>query len=181
MLESHVGAAGVLNVSKYFDHLSRPWQEFADRFTDFDKLEHRVKFMANPFMDLDISEISGQMPELFCVDPVEMVTEVINLQTNVQLKSQQHSEDFWNILEPNKQKNKKKIKLHKAALKMSALFGSAYLCDPAFSDMNILKTNFRTRLTNEHLNDSISVRVNLSGYTQSFSSLADSMQSQSSH
>lgn len=106
MLESHVGAAGVLNISKYFDHLTRPWQEFADRFTDFDKLEHCVKFMANPFMYVDISEISGQMPELFCVDPVEMLIEVINLQTNVQLKSQQHSEHFWNILELN---NKQKI------------------------------------------------------------------------
>ncbi|KAK0142715.1 General transcription factor II-I repeat domain-containing protein 2A [Merluccius polli] len=158
MLESHTGAVSVLNVSKYCDLLSRLGQEFADRFSDFEKLEPCVTFMANPFMDVDISEISGQMAELFCVDPVEMEMEVINLQNNVQLKSQQHSQHFWSLVEPDNYEN-----LHQAALKMCALFGSTYLCESAFSDMNVLKSKLRTRLTDEHLNDSI--RVNLSGYT----------------
>ena len=174
MLESHTGAASVLNVFKYCDLLSRLGQEFADRFSDFEKLEPCVTFMANPFMDVDISEISGQMAELFCLDPVEMEIEVINLQNNVQLKSQQHSEHFWSFVEPANYKN-----LHQAALKMSALFGSTYLCESAFSDMNVMKSKFRTRLADEHLNDSI--RVNLSGYTPPYTSLADSMQCQSSH
>lgn len=81
MLESHAGAASILNVHKYCDLLSKLGQEFADRFSDFEKLEPCVTIIANPFMDVDISEISGQMAELFCVDPVEM--EVINLQNNV--------------------------------------------------------------------------------------------------
>lgn len=50
-----------------------------------------VALMANPFVDVDINEISGQA-SLFCVDPVEMEIEIINIQ-NVQLKSQQHSQD----------------------------------------------------------------------------------------
>lgn len=40
-------------------------------------------------MDVDIREISGWMAEPFCVDPVDMEIEVINLQNNVQLKCQQ--------------------------------------------------------------------------------------------
>lgn len=56
--------------------------------------------MANPFMDAEINEISGQMAGFFSVDPEEMEIEVITLQNNVQLKSQQHSQHFWN-LEPN--------------------------------------------------------------------------------
>ncbi|CAB4067928.1 unnamed protein product [Lepeophtheirus salmonis] len=40
--------------------------------------------MTKPFMDVDISEILGQMNELSYVDPVDM--EVINLQNTVQLK-----------------------------------------------------------------------------------------------
>lgn len=43
--------------------------------------------MANPVMDVDISEISGQMAELFCVNPVEMGIEVINLVCNLSLNS----------------------------------------------------------------------------------------------
>lgn len=119
MFESHTGAASVLNVSKYCDLLSRLGQEFADRFSDFERLEPCVTFMANPLMDVDTSEISGQMAELFCVDPVEMEIEVVTLQNNVQLKSQQHSKHFWNLVDPDNYKN-----LHQAALKMSALFGS---------------------------------------------------------
>lgn len=95
MLESYTGAASVLNVSKYGDLLSRLGQEFADRISDFERLEPCVTFMANPFMDVDTSEISGQMAELFCVDHVEMEIEVVTLQNNVQLKSQQHSQHFY--------------------------------------------------------------------------------------
>ncbi|XP_056138883.1 general transcription factor II-I repeat domain-containing protein 2-like [Lampris incognitus] len=75
MLESHTGAASIVKVSKYCDLLSRLGQGFADRFSDFEKLEPCVTFMANPFMDVDISEISGQIAELFRVDPVEMEIE----------------------------------------------------------------------------------------------------------
>ena len=70
MCETHKGATSVLNVSKYCDLLARLGQEFSDRFGDFDKVEPCVTFMANPFMDVDISGLSGQMAELFCVDPV---------------------------------------------------------------------------------------------------------------
>ncbi len=71
---------------KYCDLLSRLGQEFEERFGDFEK-------MANPFMELDIDNMSKQMDELFDVSALEM--EVINLQNNIQLKSQQHSPNFW--------------------------------------------------------------------------------------
>ena len=73
------------------------------------------------------------MAELFSVNPVEMEMEVINLQNNVQLKSQQNSQHFWSLVDPENYKNS-----HQAALKMSALFGSVLhtFCEAAFSDMN---------------------------------------------
>ena len=55
MLESH--AANVLNAHKYCDLLSKLGHEFADRFSDFEKLEPCVTFEANPFMTLDLGEI----------------------------------------------------------------------------------------------------------------------------
>ena len=89
--------------------------------------------------------------------------EVINLKNHVQLKSQQNSQHFWTLVDPENDKN-----IHQAALNMSALFGSTYLCEAASSDMNVMKSKYRTRLTDGHLSDSI--RVNLSGYTQAYTS-----------
>ncbi len=169
VLETHAGAAGALNTEKYCDLLIKLGQEFADRFRDFEKLEPCVTFIANSIVDVDINEISGQMAELFCVDPVEMEMELLNLQNDDQLKSQQHSQHFLSMVEPENCRN-----LCQAALKIAALFGST-----AFSDMNVMKSKFRTKLTDEHLKDSI--RVNLSGYIPSYSSLVGSMQCQVSH
>ena len=72
MLDSHAGADFVLDVNKYCDLMSKLGQEFEDRFKDFDKLEPCVAFIANPFMEVDITEISEKMAELFTVNPVEM-------------------------------------------------------------------------------------------------------------
>lgn len=41
------------------------------------------------------------MAELFCVDPVEIKIEVINLQNNVQFKSQQHPQHFCGLVKPD--------------------------------------------------------------------------------
>ena len=51
-------------------------------------------------MDVNISEIYGQMAELFCVDPVETEIELLNLQNDVQFKSQQHVQHFLSLVEP---------------------------------------------------------------------------------
>ncbi len=54
MLESHVRAADVLNVHKYSDLLPKLGQEFADRFSDFEKLKPCVTFIVNSFIKVDI-------------------------------------------------------------------------------------------------------------------------------
>lgn len=122
-------------------------------------------FIANPFMGLDVDNISKQMAELFDVSALEMEMEmeVINLQNNIQLKSQQHSPNFWCLVDPGVYKN-----IHQAALKAYALFGSTYLCEAAFSDMNVIKCKFRTRLSDD-LNDC------------NDASLVEAMQCQSAH
>ncbi|KAL1279548.1 hypothetical protein QQF64_026221 [Cirrhinus molitorella] len=52
-------------------------QESEERFSDFEKLEPCVAFTANPFVELDIDNISKQMDELFDVSAFEMETEWI--------------------------------------------------------------------------------------------------------
>ena len=109
-------------------------------------------------MNVNISEIYGQMAELFCVDPVETEIELLNLQNDVQFESQQHVQHFLSLVEPENYNN-----LCQAALKIAALFGSKYLCESAFSNMYVIKS----RLTDEHLKDYI--RVNLNVYIPAYS------------
>uniref|UniRef100_A0A0K2U6H7 General transcription factor III repeat domaincontaining protein 2like [Acyrthosiphon pisum] n=2 Tax=Lepeophtheirus salmonis TaxID=72036 RepID=A0A0K2U6H7_LEPSM len=63
MLNNYTDAASILNVSMYCDLLSSLGQDFADRFSNFKILELYVTFMTNLFMDVDLSEISGQIDE----------------------------------------------------------------------------------------------------------------------
>ncbi len=49
------------------------------------------------------------------------------------------------------------IKRH--AMKMSTLFGSTYICDQTFSFMKLMKTQKRSRLTDEHLHQYLRVAV----------------------
>ncbi|CAM4607670.1 unnamed protein product [Leuciscus chuanchicus] len=65
MLESHADTPEVFDVHKYCDLLSRLGQEFEGRFSDFEKLEPCVAFIANPFTEMDIDNISKQIAELF--------------------------------------------------------------------------------------------------------------------
>ncbi|XP_070402531.1 general transcription factor II-I repeat domain-containing protein 2-like [Nothobranchius furzeri] len=48
-----------------------------------------------------------------------------------------------------------------AAMKVACMFGSTYLCESAFSDMNFIKSKHRTRLTDAHLHDSVRVAVSV--------------------
>lgn len=71
MLEGHLGAEKVLNVHRYSDMLSK-LVEFSNRFCDFEKVDPFVTFIVNPFLDVDICELSGLMAVLFSVDYVKM-------------------------------------------------------------------------------------------------------------
>ncbi len=51
------------------------------------------------------------------------------------------------------------IKRH--AMKMSTLFGSAYICEQTFSFMKLMKTQMRSRLTDEHLHQTLRLAVTL--------------------
>lgn len=63
-----------------------------------------MTFIDNPFRDVDIINLSGLMAELFSIVPLEMEIEVINVQNDVHLKSQQCSQHFWDFIVPDNYK-----------------------------------------------------------------------------
>ncbi len=94
--------------------------------------------------------------------PLQM--QLVDLQADVALKEQfvrSDSSTFWLQMVPETAFPG----LRKVALHILTMFGSTYNCEAAFSTMNIIKTKYRSRLTNEHLHvyencpDSIQTQV----------------------
>ncbi len=69
------------------------------------------------------------------------------------------------------------IKRH--AMKMFTLFGSTYICEQTFSFMKLMKTLMRSRLTDEHLHQSLSLAV--TGMEPDIEELTTQKQAHSSH
>ena len=87
-------AVGIVDIDKYSDFLTRLGQEFNDRFNDFEEMEPWVMVTSNPFIEVDVGDISEQISvpfDLHCV-PLEM--EIIGLQNDIQLKSRQSAANF---------------------------------------------------------------------------------------
>ncbi|KAK0142367.1 SCAN domain-containing protein 3 [Merluccius polli] len=69
--------------------------------------------------------------------------------------------------------------LTKVALHTLTMFGSTYSCESAFSTMNIIKSKYRSRLTNEHLH--VCMRMALTPFQPRFKSLAGQSHAHFSH
>ncbi|KAJ8383628.1 hypothetical protein AAFF_G00215990 [Aldrovandia affinis] len=69
--------------------------------------------------------------------------------------------------------------LRKVALYILTMFGSTYSCEAAFSTMNIIKSKYRSRLTNEHLH--MCMTMALTPFQPRFKILAGQARAQFSH
>ena len=68
----------------------------------------------------------------------DVENEIINLQASLVLQAHKNDPDMWKLVESPC--------LRKVALKMKALFGSTYLCESSFSDMNWSSQNWEPNL-----------------------------------
>ena len=103
----------------------------------------------------------------------ELELEMLDLKNDILLKSL-ISTDFWNTLYREKFPFKKK-----RHIKLNNFFGSTYLCESLFSKMNLIKSRYRSRLTDEHLYDCLLTRV--SSYSPNYEAMANDLQCQRSH
>ncbi|CAI5682820.1 unnamed protein product [Oreochromis niloticus] len=159
---------------KYTQVINRLGQEFENRFCDLDQLEPCVSFVSIPFMNVDTTCIAEQLSSMFSLDAGQVEIEIVTLQNDVHLKAYQGAPNFWCLVDTEKYSG-----VCTAAMKVASLFGSTYLCESAFSDMNFIKNKHRTRLSDAHLQDSL--RVAVSSYTPDYNTLVNSMQCQVSH
>ncbi|KAL2097960.1 hypothetical protein ACEWY4_007167 [Coilia grayii] len=157
----------------YCVHLDKLSVEFSRRFGELDVIDDIATFVSNPFMLVDADELAAKFQAAFAL-PCGVDMEIIEIQNDLQLKARSRDSDFWGLV------NKEKYPLLKAcALKVNAYFGSTYLCEMAFSQMKIIKSKHRSRLTDKHLTDCLILAV--CAYEPNFMALTDRVQSQPSH
>jgi hypothetical protein len=106
-------------------------------------------FFVNPVTcQIDVTEISANTGRHIQERAEELKLEILDLQNDVVLKSYATHENFWNLADREKFPS-----LKSAAYKIQFYFGSTYLCESLFSNMNIIKSKHRSRLTDAHLDD----------------------------
>lgn len=126
------------SMDTYKNMLSRLIREFNNRFTVFTQLEKDFALFRSPFT-INASDV-----------PEELQMELIELQCSAPLKDKFASVDlksFYQCLTPTY------TNMTAFASKILCMFGTTYLCEQAFSVMNINKSKLRNRLTHGHLND----------------------------
>lgn len=154
-------------------HLNKLTSEFDRRFVEVQDMGQVVGFVSNPFLSIDIEQLSVKMQEVFTL-PTGVDMEIIEIQSDIELKARARDQDFWSLVS-----REKYPLIVSCALKLKAYFGSTYLCEMAFSQMKIIKSKYRTRMTDAHLTDCL--RLAITNYQPDFKRLADNVQSQQSH
>uniref|UniRef100_A0A3Q3E7E7 SPIN-DOC-like zinc-finger domain-containing protein n=1 Tax=Labrus bergylta TaxID=56723 RepID=A0A3Q3E7E7_9LABR len=153
---------------QYCAHLDKVATEFNRRFGELDVMEDIAAFVSNPFLPIDIAQLSAKFQQVFSLQSgVDM--EIVDLQND-----RSRDTDFWGLVS-----REKFPLLTTCALRVSAYFGSTYLCEMTFSQMKIIKTKYRSRLTDRHLTDCL--RLAVCSYEPNYKALTDSIQSQPSH
>ncbi|XP_075223867.1 SCAN domain-containing protein 3-like [Lycorma delicatula] len=122
----------------------------------------------------DVSKLGNRVREVFGKYKIEeLEMEILNFQEDLSLKSSYATcSNIWTLMGREKYPI-----LLSVALKLYSCFGSTFLCEVAFSSINIIKNKYRSSLTDSHLDDTLTY----SSYTPDFPQLAASMQCQISH
>lgn len=170
---------GKRDVSPYVEFINKLIENFRKRFDSFRLGQQVLLLIQNPFLIKDIREFSKEVQQTFkWAEAGSLQTEMIDLQENVALREHFEESDlarFWlqTVSEtafPG---------LTKVALYTLTMFGSTYSCESAFSTMNIIKTKYRSRLTNEHLH--MCMRMALTSFKPRFKLLAGQSKAHFSH
>ena len=168
-----IGDKDAFHPEQYCVHLDKVAAEFSRRFGELVVMEDIAAFISNPFLTIDVEQVAAKFQHVFAL-PSGVDMEMVDLQYDVELKARSRDNDFWGLVS-----REKFPLLTSCALRVSAYFGSTYLCEMAFSQMKIIKSKYRSRLTDKHLTDCL--RLAVSSYEPNYKALTDSIQSQPSH
>ena len=170
---------GERNISSHVEFIQKLIGNFSDHFVDFSLEEQVLLFIHNPFLVKNVTTFSEEAKITFkWVDMASLQMELVDLQANVVLKEQCGVSDaasFWLQAVPEKVFPG----LTKVAVHILTIFGSTYSCESAFSTLNIIRTKYHSRMTNEHLHACL--RMALAPFLPRFKILAEKAKANFSH
>ena len=128
--------------TEFADQLERLFNEFSARFKDFKSPEHLFEIFSSPFhTDIDKA-------------PTDIQMELIDLQERTDLKAKYVKMNlgvfYRKYLDQDKFPNLRKFMASKMAL-----FGSTYLCEQFFSNMDFMKSPYRSVMIDKHLENGL--------------------------
>lgn len=101
--------------------------------------------------------------------------ELITFQNDLVLKSLASNTAFiWPLVSRDKYPV-----LCRVAMKMKALFSSTYMCESSFSNMKVIKSKYRNRLKDEHLDNCI--RMAVTNYSANVKKIIEESECHPSH
>ncbi|XP_033019564.1 general transcription factor II-I repeat domain-containing protein 2-like [Lacerta agilis] len=165
---------GDFNSKPFVDQLETLEDHFQARFQQLVVIEPLVAFLETPFQSIDVPDTAAVIGELCQAGLEEIERELVDLQSDVVLKSNSRYDNFWNLVDPLKFPF-----LRKAAAKIKSYFGSTYLRNSLFLAKKCIESENRAQLTKEQLHDCL--RAALSSYIPNYNKLADDMECQASH
>uniref|UniRef100_A0A2S2QTL8 EPM2A-interacting protein 1 n=1 Tax=Sipha flava TaxID=143950 RepID=A0A2S2QTL8_9HEMI len=146
------------------------YNEFERRFKDIQKLEPIITSMSFSFSETNsIENISTQINNLFDMESTKFESEIIKIKSTLFLKARGYETNFWSLLSEEKYPG-----LRNVALQLHTYFGSTYLCETAFSHMKMIKTEFRSTLSDDHLEQCL--RLAVRNYSPDYDQLVNDMQ-----
>lgn len=111
--------------------------KFLNRFADLDNIANDIKMFQNPY-DCNVESITP-----------DLQMELIDLQSDDSLKEKYKNGnllEFYQCLPEEKFSNLKNF-----ARGLISIFGTTYMCEKTFSKMKYVKSNYRSNLSDEHL------------------------------
>ena len=165
------------NSARYIEQVQSLSSEFDKRFIDFASIEPIATYMCFPFAtDINVEDIASKIGALFQLGITAMENEMLYLQNDIEMKSRASTEreKIWKLLLEEKYPN-----IKRCAFYILSCFGSTYLCKSVFSDMRIIKSRYKSAMTDQHV--LACLRLATTSYCVSCEELATSSQCQVSH
>ena len=137
-LSNHKTKGGFDAYNRFISNLIN---EFEHRISGINSSLPLMKIFKNP-MSIDVT-----------TSPDNFQLELLDIQSDIGLREAFQSEgllEFWSKVSEGKHPN-----LIANILKNSSVFGSTYVCEALFSKMVKIKNQYRNRLTNEHLKQTL--------------------------
>lgn len=119
--------------------------QFNERFSDFDLKNREIKVFQNP-VSIDIDDA-----------PANLQLELIDLQVDDLIRKQFNSNSM-KLIDFYKSLPDQFPRLKNLARTYISLFGSTYRCEQTFSSMKYVKSKYKSRLSDGHLKDILTIR-----------------------